>query len=162
MAQQNLIGAVLEKIPYGVAVVSVGRGGVENALTVSWMTQVSFDPAMIAIAVAGVHYSEEFLRSTKNFCVNLLREDQRRVAGHFARESVTGEDKFAGIATRPAPSGAAILADSLAWLDCEVVAIHRTGDHLLVIGRIEDAGVLSDGNPLTSASGVRYQKSRAR
>lgn len=152
--------AALQQIPYSISVVTVGRGQVENALTVSWFSQVSFDPPMLMVAIDRVHYSEEFIRSTKSFVVNLLGEDQRALAGHFARESQAGEDKLAGLAVRPAPSGAAILEGALAYFDCELESIQPVGDHLIVLGRVGEAGVLREGKPLTTAAGMRYHKSR--
>jgi flavin reductase (DIM6/NTAB) family NADH-FMN oxidoreductase RutF len=151
---------VLTKIPYGVSVVTMGRGGakVENGLTISWMSQVSFNPPMLMVAVDKLHYSVDLLRSTKNFCVNLLGEDQLPLAGRFAKQATTGDDKLADVAQRPAESGAAILTDSVAYFDCEVTSLVEAGDHLVVIGRIEDAAVLCDRSPLTSASGLRYRK----
>ena len=151
-------GDVLAKIPYGVSVVTTGRGGVENGLTVSWMSQVSFDPPMLMVAVDKLHYSLDLFRSTKNFCVNLLHEGQLPLAGHFAKQAIAGDDKLTHVAQRPADSGAAILTDSLAYFDCEVSSIVEAGDHLLVIGRVEDAEVLTDRAPLSSASGMRYRK----
>jgi flavin reductase (DIM6/NTAB) family NADH-FMN oxidoreductase RutF len=149
---------VLAKIPYGVSVVTTGRGGVENGLTVSWMSQVSFEPPMLMVAVNKLHYSSDLFRSTKNFCVNLLGQGQLPLAGHFAKQSMAGDDKLADLAQRPADSGAAILTDSVAYFDCEVRSIVEAGDHLLVIGQVEDAAVLTDAVPLSSASGLRYRK----
>jgi flavin reductase (DIM6/NTAB) family NADH-FMN oxidoreductase RutF len=151
---------VLAKIPYGVSVVTLGRGGakVENGLTISWMSQVSFHPPMLMIAVDKLHYSVDLLRSTKNFCVNLLGADQAALAGRFAKQAAIGNDKLADLAQRIAESGAAILTDSVAYFDCEVTSMTEVGDHLVVIGQIEDAAVLSDRAPLTSASGLRYRK----
>jgi len=151
---------VLAKIPYGVSVVTMGRGGaqVENGLTISWMSQVSFNPPMLMISVDKLHYSVDLLRSTKNFCVNLLGEDQLPLAGRFAKQASTGDDKLTDVAQRPSDSGAAILTDAVAYFDCEVTSIVEAGDHLVVIGLIEDAAVLNDRVPLTSASGLRYRK----
>jgi flavin reductase (DIM6/NTAB) family NADH-FMN oxidoreductase RutF len=151
---------VLAKIPYGVSVVTMGRGGakVENGLTISWMSQVSFNPPMLMVSVDKLHYSVDLLRSTKNFCVNLLGEDQLPLAGRFSKQATTGEDKLADVAQRTAESGAAILTDAVAYFDCEVTSIVEAGDHLVVIGQIEDAAVLSDRAVLTSASGLRYRK----
>jgi flavin reductase (DIM6/NTAB) family NADH-FMN oxidoreductase RutF len=151
---------VLAKIPYGVSVVTTGRGGVENGLTVSWMSQVSFDPPMLMVAVDKLHYSVDLFRSTKNFCVNLLGEGQIQLAGHFAKQAVAGDDKLTSpdVAQRPADSGAAILTEAVAYFDCEISSMVEAGDHLLVIGRIEDAGLLTDGAPLRSDSGLRYRK----
>ena len=151
---------VLAKIPYGVSVVTMGRGGakVENGLTISWMSQVSFNPPMLMVAVDKLHYSVDLLRSTKNFCVNLLGADQAALAGRFAKQATTGDDKLTDVPQRPSESGAAILTDSVAYFDCEVTSLVEAGDHLVVIGQIEDAAVLSDRAPLTSASGLRYRK----
>ena len=151
---------VLTKIPYGVSVVTMGRGGakVENGLTVSWMSQVSFSPPMLMVAVDKLHYSVDLLRSTKNFCVNLLGEDQATIAGRFAKQATTGEDKLADVAQRPAESGAAILTDAVAYFDCEVASMVEAGDHLVVIGKIDAAAVLNERAPLTSVSGLRYRK----
>jgi flavin reductase (DIM6/NTAB) family NADH-FMN oxidoreductase RutF len=153
---------ILQKIPYPVSVVTVGRGGVESALTTSWLSQVSFDPPLLMVAIAKVHHSAQFPPSTKNFVLNLLREGQEKLAGHFARESFTGEDKLAEVPTHPAPSGAAILDEALAYFDCQVEAVHPAGDHILVIGRVQEAGLLHEGEPLTTACGLRYRKSRGK
>ena len=149
---------VLQKFPLPVSVVTVGRGGAENGLTVSWICPVSFDPPQIMFAADRLHYSVDFLRSTKNFAVNLLREGQQRYAGHFARQTMAHEDKLRTVPTREAASGAAILTEALSYLDCEVTAIHEAGDHVIVVGKVLEAGVLNDGEALTTAAGLRYQK----
>lgn len=149
---------VLQKLTLPITVVTVGRGGAENALTVSWVCPASFDPPRILFAADSHHYSVDFLKSTKNFAVNVLREGQQRFAGHFARQSMMHEDKLQAMSHREATTGAAILSDSLAYFDCEVLELHEVGDHILVIGDVVDAGVLNEGQPLTTAAGPRYQK----
>jgi len=152
-------GEVLRRFPLAVSVVTVGRGGADNGLTVSWASPVSFDPPHFMIALDRHHYSVDFIRSTKNFCVNVLREGQERLAGQFARQSMTKEDKLAGVATREGSTGAAILSDALAYFDCELVSIDDVGDHLMLVGKVVDSGVLKDGKPLHSTVTLRYQKS---
>lgn len=147
---------VLRDFPLVVTVVTVGRGGVENGLTVSWASPVSFDPPQFMFAVDRHHYSVDFLSSTKNFAINVLRAGQERIAGHFARQSMSGEWKLDAIRTRESQTGAAILEEALAYFDCEVAAVHEAGDHLVVIGTVVDAGVLNRGEPLTTAAGLRY------
>ena len=157
MGEQSIQEA-LARIPYGVAVVTVGRGGVENGLTVSWLSQVSFAPPQIMIAIDNHHFSIDFLRSTKNFAVNLLRDGQKEVAAHFARPSDSSRGKLDGLATEEAASGAAVLKEALAYLDCELVASHACGDHTLFIGTVLQGALLNDGTPLTTASGLRYRQ----
>ncbi len=75
---------VLRRYPLAVSIVTVGRGGAENALTVSWATPCSFDPPMFLVAVDRLHYSVDFVKSTRNFAVNVLGEGQERLAGQDA------------------------------------------------------------------------------
>lgn len=157
---QTDIRAALESIPQPVTVVTVGRGGVENGLTISWLSRASFEPPMVMFAMDQRHYSEELLRSTKTFVVNVLGEDQKQLAGRFAKQAVGGEDKFAGLKTSEAPSGGKVLEDALAWLDCELEAIHPAGDHLIVVGKVTDCGAVKDGPALSTASGIHYRKSK--
>lgn len=157
---QNDIKAALETLQYPVTVVTVGRGGVENGLTVSWLSQASFDPPMVMFSVDKKHYSEELLRGTKTFVVNVLGEGQTRMAGHFAKQAMAGEDKFSGYPTREAAGGAKILEDAIAWLDCELEAIHPAGDHWVVLGKVLEAAVPKPGPALSTAAGVRYRQSK--
>ena len=157
---QNDIRGALESLPLPVTVVTVGRGGVENGLTVSWLSRASFEPPMVVFAVDKRHYSEELIRSTRTFVVNVLAEDDKKLAGLFARQAISGEDKFQGLQTSQAPSGGKVLDEALAWLDCEVEAIHPAGDHLLVLGKVVDASVKRQGPALTTASGLHYKKSK--
>ena len=159
--QAKRIEEVLRSFPLAVSVVTVGRGGAENALTVSWATPVAFDPPHVLISVDKLHHSISFLRSTRNFALNLLRAEDRKLAGHFARQAFTGEDKLAAIPTHEAVTGAAVFDDARAWFDCETVDTRDVGDHVLVLGRVVDADVGRAGAPLlTTDSGVAYQKSR--
>jgi flavin reductase (DIM6/NTAB) family NADH-FMN oxidoreductase RutF len=151
---------VLKRFPLPVSVVTVGRGGAENGLTVSWACPVSFDPPHVLIAVDRQHFSIDFLKSTKNFALNLLKTDQRKMAGHFARQSFLGEEKLDAVRTHEGDTGAALFDDALAWLDCEVVRTLEVGDHLLCIGRVVDARVLAEGPALLTTDGVQYWKAR--
>jgi len=155
---------VLKRFPLGVSVMTVGRGGADNALTVSWATPVSFEPPRFLVALDRLHYSLDFLRSTRNFALNVLREGQERVAGHFARQTMSSEDKLGVVKTHEATTGAAILDDAIAWFDCEVVSLLECGDHVLVIGEVVDAGTGAEGAPLvsTAGAGLRYLKAGAR
>jgi flavin reductase (DIM6/NTAB) family NADH-FMN oxidoreductase RutF len=159
MAQETFAD-VLRKFPQAVSVVTVGRGGVENALTVSWASPVSFDPPQMMISVDRLHYTADFLRSTKNFCLNVLRDGQQRLAGQFARQTMADEKKAEGVPTRESDTGAAILTEALAYFDCEITAIHETGDHLVVVGKVVDAAVLGEGERLALNAALRYQKAR--
>jgi flavin reductase (DIM6/NTAB) family NADH-FMN oxidoreductase RutF len=151
----------LRKFPLAVNVVTVGRGGAENALTVSWATPASFDPPMFLVALDRLHYSIDFVKSTKNFAVSVLAEGQERLAGQFARQAMQGEDKMAGAAWRTGETGAPILADAVAFFDCELAQMVEAGDHYLLIGAVVDCGSLREAKALVGGASLRYQKSHA-
>jgi flavin reductase (DIM6/NTAB) family NADH-FMN oxidoreductase RutF len=155
---KDVFTQALNKLALPVTVVTVGRGGAENALTVSWTCPVSFDPPQVVFAADRHHYSVDFLRSTKNFAVNVLREGQQRYAGHFARQAMMHEDKLQAAPHREGTTGAAILTDTLAYFDCEVFELLEVGDHVLVVGDVVDAGVLNEGQGLSTTAGPKYQK----
>ena len=152
---------VLRKYPLAVSVVTVGRGGSENALTVSWATPASFDPPMFLVALDRLHCSIDFVKSTRNFAVNLLAEGQERLAGQLARQAIAGEDKLAGVARREGETGAPILTDALAYFDCELTSVVEAGDHYLLLGRVVDAEILRDAKALVGGASLRYQKSQS-
>ena len=155
---KDKISEALDKFPLGVGVATLGRGGAESGLTISWMTPVSFEPLHVMIAVDKLHYSVDFLKSTKSFVLNILKSDQNKLAAQFAARSMTGENKLAGVATQESQTGAAILTEALSYFDCEVVKSVEAGDHILFIGKVVDAAILNKGEPLTTMAGMHYHK----
>ena len=82
----------------------------------------------------------------------------RDLAGRLGRSSEQAPQKLKGIKTKPAPvSGTPVLVDALGWVECRVVATLPAGDHTLVLGEIEAAGVEHEGAPLTlQEAGFKY------
>jgi flavin reductase (DIM6/NTAB) family NADH-FMN oxidoreductase RutF len=113
---------------------------------------------MFLVAVDRLHYSVDFVKSTRNFAVNVLGEGQERLAGQFARQSMHGEDKLAGVAHREGQTGSPILEDAVAFFDCELAFFVEAGDHFLLVGRVVDAGPLREARPLLGGAALRYQK----
>jgi flavin reductase (DIM6/NTAB) family NADH-FMN oxidoreductase RutF len=106
---------------------------------------VSLDPPLVSVCPAKSSSSWPRIRSGGGFCVNILAADQEDVCRVFAARR---PDKFRGIGWKPAESGAPILNDILAWVDCGVVAEHDGGDHVVVIGEVRDLGIEREGLPL--------------
>jgi flavin reductase (DIM6/NTAB) family NADH-FMN oxidoreductase RutF len=150
---------VLSSFPYGVYAVTVQHGGVEHGMTANWVTQASFDPPMVVVAVENVSKTIGMIRDARHFAVTLLPADQRDLAAKLGRSSSTVAQKLKGVKTKPAPASATpVLADGLGWLDCRLVATLPAGDHTLVLGEILDAGVEQTGaQPLTvESAGFSY------
>jgi 3-hydroxy-9,10-secoandrosta-1,3,5(10)-triene-9,17-dione monooxygenase reductase component len=106
---------------------------------------VSLEPPLVAFCVARESRTWPKLRSAGSFCVNVLAEDQEALSRAFAGRP---PDRFLGVGWRPGRSGAPILADVLAWIECTVEAEHDAGDHVIVVGRVQDLDVGHEGRPL--------------
>ena len=107
--------AVLGRLTYGLYALTVKHEGDEHGITANWVTQASFDPPMVAVAVSSTSKTIELLRDAHHFAINVLHEGQRDLAAKLGRASGGGgtSQKLKGIKTKPAPvSGAPVLTDA--------------------------------------------------
>ena len=70
------------------------------------------------------------------------------------RIAPAGADRFADLGWEPGRSGVPLLTDALAALECETVTEHPTGDHSIVIGRVEGLRVSAIDDPLLFFAGT--------
>ena len=151
--------SVLEHLACGLHVLTVKRDGEEHGMTASWVSQASFHPPMVVVAVENRSKTIGMIRDAHHFALSVLRAGQRDVAEKLGRASAGAPQKLKGIKTKPAPaSGVPVLADALGWVECRVVATLPSGDHTLVLGEVIEAGVEHEGaQPLTShEAGLDY------
>jgi flavin reductase (DIM6/NTAB) family NADH-FMN oxidoreductase RutF len=138
----SAIHEILREIPYGMYVVGVRSGddGDFNALIVSWLTQCSFDPPLLMIAIRQGTRSYELVKSGRVFSVNLIDKSDQDLARQLVKPSDQVGDKLGTVAHVEEDTGAPILRKAFAYLECNVREIHEPGDHALVIGEIVQAG----------------------
>jgi 3-hydroxy-9,10-secoandrosta-1,3,5(10)-triene-9,17-dione monooxygenase reductase component len=136
---------VLGEFATGVVVVTASAGGRPVGMTCQTFSSVSLDPPLVCFLPAHTSRSWPLMREAGHFCVNVLAHDQTAVADIFASK---GADKFAGVAWRPAESGAPILDGALAYVDCTLEAVHPAGDHDIVVGRVRALSSLREADPL--------------
>ncbi len=137
---------VLGQYPTGVSVVTgIAADGTAIGLAVGSFTSVSLDPPLVAFLPDKKSSSWPKIAAAGKFCVNILAADQEPVCRAFASKA---PDKFAGLAWRPAASGSPILTGAVAWIDCNLEAVHDAGDHLIVIGRVTNLDIERPALPL--------------
>lgn len=137
---------VLGHFPTGVTVVTARGAGGPVGLCVGSFASVSLDPPLVAFFADKSSTSYPHIEAAGHYCVNILSDDQEDLARVFAGK---GDDKFAGVGWRPAVgTGAPVLSDVLAWIDCEIDAVHEAGDHWIVVGRVIELEVGHEGGPL--------------
>lgn len=142
----------LRKWATGVTVVTTKRVGGIRGITVSSFTSLSLDPPLVLVCIDKKSPSHDLIAQQGCFGVNILRADQRPLsdmaAGFLGAESAHLE----GVTFHSETTGAPVLDESLAWIDCRLTGSHREGDHTIYVGRVEAAGG-SEGEPLLYYSG---------
>jgi flavin reductase (DIM6/NTAB) family NADH-FMN oxidoreductase RutF len=133
----------MQTITTGVYVVGVSDGHRTNAFTASSVVPVSFKPVIVAVAFGVDHASRPVLHAGRAFTINVLKRDQMEMASHFGAVSGRHANKLADVRWRPGLSGAPILLDSLAYIECELASTVAAGDHELALGRVIDGGILA-------------------
>ena len=134
----------------GVTVVTtLDAAGQPRGMTANSFTSVSLDPALILVCVAKSAPILAAFETGEGFAVNILEETQRDLSTRFATPSA---DKFAGVTWQPRITGAPVLNDVLAYLDCRLHQRIDAGDHVILIGAIADYG-RSDASPLLFCRG---------
>lgn len=155
---------VLRTFTYGLYAVSCADEGEVNAFTANWLSQVSFEPPLIAVSIENDTKSLPMIQRSRAFIINVLRSDgqddekpNRKLAGQLGKSALKYPDKLEGIAYTPGPGGAPILSDALSWVACEVRHTAEAGDSTLVIAEVVDLGMVGEGQPLTmNEAGFRH------
>jgi len=145
----SLQKAIATFIPQGVFIITAKDGEKVNGMTAAWVSQVSFKPRLLAVAIAPQRYTYELIKNSGFFCINTLGENQTELAKHFGFKSGKEVNKFEGIEYKPALHGCPVLKEALAYFECELVGECEAGDHLILLGEVQDYEVLKpDEKPL--------------
>ena len=155
---------VLRTFTYGLYIVSCADEGEVNAFTANWLSQVSFEPPLIAVSIENDSKSLPMILRARSFVINVLRTDgqdetkpNRGLAGQLGKSALKVPNKLTGIEYTSGPGGAPILREALAWIACEVQHTVETGDSTLVVGEVVDLDMLGEGPPLTmNEAGFRH------
>jgi 3-hydroxy-9,10-secoandrosta-1,3,5(10)-triene-9,17-dione monooxygenase reductase component len=141
----------LARYATGVAFVTAAPDGQPAGLIVNSLTSVSLDPPLVSFSPARNSLTWTRMRGAGRFGVNVLGRWHKPFA---RRATPAGADRFADLDWEPGPSGVPLLTDALATLDCEIVAEHPTGDHWIVVGRVDHLGISPDADPLIFYAGA--------
>ncbi|MGK7920548.1 MAG: flavin reductase, partial [Trichodesmium sp.] len=125
-------------------IMSAKRENVTSAMLASWVSQATFNPPGVTVAVAKDRALESLTHTGDRFVLNILAEG-KELRKHFTKSFAPGEDRFAGVETKEANNGCPVLTGALAYLECKVANRMECGDHWLVYAVVENGQLLNDG-----------------
>src|SRR5687768_9568221 len=150
---------VLRQLTYGLYAVLAEHDGERGVFTANWLTQVSFEPPLVAVSVELDSSTLPLIRASGLFVVCPFSEGQRELAGALGRPKRRAGDKFAALnlETIATATGPPALALAPGYLVGRVVSETPAGDSVVLVGEVVEARVVTEGEPLTMrAAGFRH------
>ncbi len=149
---------VLRMFTYGLYAVTAKHGAEVSIMTANWLTQCSFEPPMLMLAVENDSHSRQIIESSGAFAINLYESGQRELAGTLGRTFGKHPEKINDAAWKPGPlTGSPLLDGTLAWVECRIVSSLPAGDHILFVAEVVEVGLNREGAPLTlKETGFKY------
>ena len=136
---------VLGHFATGVVIVSAIDSGEPVGMACNSFTSVSLEPPLVLFCAAKSSTTWPRIQAAGKWAANILDDDGEEICRLFAQK---GADRFAHISYTPGRTGAPILDDALAFVDCETLVEHDAGDHVIVVGRVVELGYQHEGKPL--------------
>ena len=135
---------VLWTMPSGLYVVGSRAGDVRNFMTLNWATQLSFEPKLIGISVEREAVTHGLIDEGRSFSLCIVDREDRAIVRKFVKPGVVdlAARTINGFDFLEEATGAPILAQATAWLDCAVREQLETGGHTLFVGEVVACGFL--------------------
>jgi flavin reductase (DIM6/NTAB) family NADH-FMN oxidoreductase RutF len=137
----NAKKTALRMIPYGLYVLTAQKGDEVAAATVNWVTQASFEPPLVVVGVKADSHAHSLIKDTKAFALNILGKGQNAAAFTFFKPAEKKGDTISGEPYRAGSTGAPILTNAPAYVECRLESTVEIGDHSVFIGKVVDAAV---------------------
>ena len=132
----------------GVTVVTVPGTDGPVGMTVNSFSSISLDPPLVLWSPAKTSHRFPQFNAASHFAIHVLKDDQTQIALDFARDS----NAFDRLTWHENTSGVPLFDDCLARFECTRHAAHAGGDHIILVGKVERASLVS-GSPLVFATG---------
>ena len=155
--EADLVNKVTWKIPNALALVGSRSGDERNAMTTSWITQLSMDPVIIGIGVDNTAVTHRLISEGGSFTVNLWNSEDTRVFVKFSKPASWEDGTLNGRAVRAEVTGAPVFDEAIAWMDCAVRQSIDFGTHTLFAGELVAAGIHEDEARAAAMSDTRMK-----
>ena len=139
------------KLSYGLYIIATEFEGIKAGYIGNTAFQITSRPSKVAISSHKENFTTQKIIDSKRFSLSVLKKEvETSLIGKFGFMSGEDIDKFEGVTTRNAVTGAPIVLDSsVAWFDCKVLETIDVGSHMLIIGEVVESDLLSNEEALT-------------
>jgi len=133
---------VMWSLPYGLYILGTRAGARRNGMTINFVTQVSFEPKLLAVSVEKEALTHELLVAGGVFVLNIVDREDRAIVRKFTKpvEVDDAAHTLNEIPFHDGRTGAPVLDQAVAYVECEVRDRVDVGTHTLFIGEVVDAG----------------------
>ena len=138
----------LRMISYGTHILTARDGKEVGAGTVNWLSQASFKPPLVMVAVQVDSRLHSIIEKTRVFAINVLGSDQKSLAAEFFKPTKVDGGRVNGTVYEIGVTGSLILLETPASFECTVTDMVKRGDHTVVIGEVVEAYIRRDSDPL--------------
>ena len=149
--EEQIRTEVLKTIPYGFYITGViGENGEAKGFTTCWVSQVSFEPQQVIVAVQKEQHTHDLIESGGVFSLNFLDTSQEDLARKFTHPLEHEDGTVGGSPYTPGEAtGAPLFEETFAHLECRVVSKMETGDHTVYLGEVVAAHLKRPADILT-------------
>ena len=155
-AKTDRVEQAVGRLVGSMTIVTTQQGDLSGAMLASWVSQATFNPPGLTIAVAKERAIESLIHQDGKFVLNILEQGKHiPIMKQFLKPFAPGENRFVGINTETAINGCPILTDSLAYLECNVESRMECGDHWLIYATVDSGKVFNT----TGVTAVHHRKS---
>ncbi len=144
---------IFYKVSYGLYVIASANDGKLNGQIANTVFQISSEPPTVAISINKNNLTHELIQKSKSFSVSILpKSAPLKFIGHFGFKSGREIDKFQEISFKTGLTGAPILLETtLGYLEAQVINSMDAGTHTVFVGKVINAEVLDEEEPMTYA-----------
>jgi flavin reductase (DIM6/NTAB) family NADH-FMN oxidoreductase RutF len=148
--EQQMRSEILKTIPYGFYITGVvGSDGETNGFTTCWVSQVSFEPQQIVVAVRKDQHTHDLIETGGVFSLNFLDTEREDLARRFTQPLQPEDGTLGGSAYSTGETGAPLFIEAFAHLECRVVGKMEAGDHTVYLGEVVAANLERPADMLT-------------
>jgi flavin reductase (DIM6/NTAB) family NADH-FMN oxidoreductase RutF len=138
--EEQMRSEILKTIPYGFYITGVvGSDGEANGFTTCWVSQVSFEPQQIVVAVRKDQHTHDLIEDGGVFSLNFLDTEQEDLARRFTQPLQPEDGTLGGSSYTTGETGAPLFTEAFAHLECRVVGKMEAGDHTVYRGEVVTA-----------------------